>query len=58
MMGFLQISVGAAGSLVLSAVYDGTAFSLGLTMTAVAALGAVGYLVLVAGDHTAEPGEA
>jgi len=58
MMGFLQISVGAAGSLVLSAVYDGTAFSLGLTMTAVAALGAVGYLVLVVGDHTAEPGEA
>jgi len=58
MMGFLQISVGAAGSLVLSAVYDGTAFSLGLTMAAVAALGAVGYLVLVAGNDSAEAGEA
>ena len=57
MMGFLQISVGAAGSLVLSVVYDGSAFSLGLAMTALAALGAAGYLLL-AGGGAPEPEEA
>jgi DHA1 family bicyclomycin/chloramphenicol resistance-like MFS transporter len=57
MMGFLQISVGAAGSLVLSVVYDGSAFSLGLVMTSLAALGAAGYLLL-AGGGAPEPEEA
>ncbi|UCH72954.1 MAG: multidrug effflux MFS transporter [Rhodospirillales bacterium] len=58
MMGFLQISVGAAGSLALSVVYNGSAFSLGLTMIGMAALGATGYLLLVAGDTAPEPEEA
>jgi DHA1 family bicyclomycin/chloramphenicol resistance-like MFS transporter len=58
MMGFLQISVGAVGSFVLSVIYDGTAFSLGLAMTGLAALGAAGYLLLVAGGDAPEPEEA
>lgn len=58
MMGFLQISVGAAGSLALSVVYDGTAFALGLAMTALAALGAAGYLALAARDPAADAEEA
>ncbi len=58
MMGFLQISVGAAGSLVLSVVYDGSAFTLGLAMTGLAAMGAAGYLLLAAGGNTPEPEEA
>ncbi len=58
MMGFLQISVGAVGSLLLSVVYDGSAFTLGLAMTGMAALGATGYLLLVPGGDTPEPEEA
>ncbi len=46
MMGFLQMGVGAAGSLILSRVYDGTALSLALVMAMLAALGATGFLFL------------
>ena len=57
MMGFLHIAVGAAGSFVLSVVYDGSAFSLGLAMMGLAAMGAAGYLSL-AGSGAPEAGEA
>ena len=46
MMGFLQMGVGAVGSLMISRIYDGTAMSLGLVMAAMAALGAAGFLLL------------
>ena len=49
MMGFLQMGVGAVGSLVLSQVYDGTAMSLGMVMAVLAALGAAGFLLLAPG---------
>ncbi|MCK5622783.1 MAG: multidrug effflux MFS transporter [Alphaproteobacteria bacterium] len=49
MMGFLQMGVGAVGSLILSKIYDGTAASLGLVMAMMAALGAAGFLLLAPG---------
>jgi len=57
MMGFLQISVGAAGSLVLSTVYDGSAFALGLTMIGAAVLGGTGYLLLASRGEITEAEE-
>lgn len=46
MMGFLQMGVGAGGSLLMSRIYDGTAMSLALAMAMMAALGAAGFLLL------------
>lgn len=46
MMGFLQMGVGAGGSLAMSRLYDGTAMSLGLVMAMMAALGAAAFLLL------------
>jgi DHA1 family bicyclomycin/chloramphenicol resistance-like MFS transporter len=51
MMGFLQIAVGAAGSFLLSVLYDGSALMLGLTMIGLAALGSTGYLALASRDE-------
>ena len=46
MMGFLQMGVGAGGSLIMSQTYDGTAASLGMVMAALAVLGIAGFLLL------------
>jgi len=46
LMGFLQMGMGAGGSLIMSRIYDGTAMSLGLVMALMAALGAAGFLLL------------
>jgi DHA1 family bicyclomycin/chloramphenicol resistance-like MFS transporter len=46
MMGFLQMGIGAGGSLAMSRLYDGTAMSLGLVMAMMAALGAAAFLLL------------
>ena len=45
-MGFLQMGIGAVGSLVMSRIYDGTAMSLGQVMATMAALGAAAFLLL------------
>lgn len=58
MMGFLQISVGALGSVIVSVIYDGTALSLGLVMSGLAILGLVGYLLLIGSGDEPEPKEA
>lgn len=49
MMGFLQMAVGAAGSFVLSRVFDHSAWSLGLVMATLAITGAAGFLILARG---------
>jgi DHA1 family bicyclomycin/chloramphenicol resistance-like MFS transporter len=46
MMGFLQMGVGALGSLILSQIHDGTAVPLGLVMVIMAMLGIAGFLFL------------
>jgi DHA1 family bicyclomycin/chloramphenicol resistance-like MFS transporter len=46
LMGFLQMGIGAVGSLVMSRIYDGTAMSLGQVMATMAALGAAAFLLL------------
>lgn len=54
MMGFLQMGVGAGGSLLMSRIYDGTAMSLALAMAMMAALGAAGFLLLAPAAGTEE----
>jgi DHA1 family bicyclomycin/chloramphenicol resistance-like MFS transporter len=49
MMGFLQMGVGAVGSLILSQIHDGTVVPLGLVMVIMAALGTAGFLILAPG---------
>ncbi len=56
LMGFAQMAVGAAGSVALSAFYDGTAAPLGAVMLAVGAIGASGFLLMVPFTAAAKPG--
>lgn len=46
MMGFLQMGIGAAASLFVAGIFDGTAWSVGLVMVVAASLGASGFLFL------------
>lgn len=55
MMGFLQMGVGAVGSLILSQTHDGTTLPLGLVMVIMVALGAAAFLLLVPSAAMPEP---
>jgi DHA1 family bicyclomycin/chloramphenicol resistance-like MFS transporter len=54
MMGFLQMGVGAVGSLILSQIHDGTVVPLGLVMVIMAVLGTAGFLILAPGQAAEE----
>lgn len=53
LMGFLQMGMGAIGSLVLSKIFDGTALTMGSVLAAMALLGGAGFLMLTAGAEDA-----
>lgn len=59
LMGFLQMGMGAIGSLIVSTVFDGTALAMGLVLAAMALMGGSGFLVLAraAGTEDAAAGE-
>lgn len=46
LMGFLQMGMGAAGSLIVSKIFDGTAVTMGSVLAAMAFLGGAGFLLL------------
>lgn len=56
MMGFLQMGMGAAASLLVAAMFAGSALSVGLAMVAAAVLGAAGFIILAAPEETEEAG--